>query len=159
MTPDFDLFHQVLFLVRRYLERLPGNFVIPFPFIPELLKALIVQGRVCFEGRQQKTKPPELCSALPGGRELLQWGIWGLQLKAGSYHEPTFLWWAGTLPGTFCQLWGQLWHLQGWIPASPPKPSSPSKGTRANQAWKSSKCGKFKLSPYLVQIFFFFYWK
>lgn len=53
MTPDFDLFHQVLFLVRRYLERLPGNFVIPFPFIPELLKALIVQGRVCFEGRQQ----------------------------------------------------------------------------------------------------------
>lgn len=47
---------------------MPANFVIPFPFISELRKDLVVQGSICFKGRLFSTmKPRRLCSPLPVG--------------------------------------------------------------------------------------------
>lgn len=40
--PGFLFILLSTFLVRRYPESMPGNFVIAFPFIPEVLKDLIV---------------------------------------------------------------------------------------------------------------------
>lgn len=122
--PGFLFIFPSTSLVRRYLERLPGNFVIISHLSQKHWKPFLCEAVSASRG-DSKTNPPELCSALPGGncfgRNL------GLTAQAGSYHEPAFIWWAGTLPGTFCQPWGQLWHLQGWIPVSPPKPNSSSK--------------------------------
>lgn len=105
---------------------MPGDFVIPFPFIPEVLQDLIVQGSICFKGRLfSTTKPCGLCSPLPVGNCIVRkFGAHGSGGILPLTHLPPVAR-AEVLPGACCQLrqpWrrgGRPSHLQ-WLPRGSP---------------------------------------
>lgn len=146
---------------------MPANFVIPFPFIPEVLKDLIVQGSVCFKGRLFSTiKPRRLCSPLPVGNCIVR--KFGAYSSGGSLPRTHLLSvaWVEMLPGAFCQL-GSRGRVggshnisngcrevrqRGSAPSSSIPPRAKcfqpwrERGTESKPSRKGQKSGKFGLA-------------
>lgn len=142
--PGFLFIFPSTSLVRRYLERLPGNFVIISHFSQSTESPFCV--RQCLL-RGETAKQNLLNSAQP-----FQGGIWGLQLKQDlTMNQPSFdglghCQAPSASSGDSCDISrAEFLHLL-------PSQALPARH-KSKPSMKELKVWKIQFSPYLVQIF------